>query len=134
MSMDTNSIDQISEMLTVMGQPVRIQILLVIREKEACVCHLEAVLGIRQSGISQHLMALRKAGLVTSQRIGRNIYYSLNDPHIDKLLADVIRLTSANPDTLTALSLRPYPHCPCPQCHPERNADYSCQNLHPAKA
>ncbi len=58
----------------------RIQILLAIGDDEACVCHLEAVTGMRQAVISQHLMLLRKAGLVTPNRAGRNIYYRLKNP------------------------------------------------------
>ena len=42
--------------------PVRLQILQVLRDGEACVCHLEAVLNQRQAYISQQLMRLRDAG------------------------------------------------------------------------
>ena len=55
----------------------RLAILLVIGEGEACVCHLEAVLGKRQAYISQHLMALRDAGIITPRRDGRFIYYRI---------------------------------------------------------
>ncbi len=77
---ETSSVKKISDLLTVIGQPVRIQILFIIQKQEACVCHLEAVLGIRQASISQHLMALRKAGLVYFEREGRNIYYHITNP------------------------------------------------------
>ena len=51
----------ISRLLESISKPARIQILLAIGEDEACVCHLEAVLGYRQAYISQQLMALREA-------------------------------------------------------------------------
>ena len=39
-------------------------------------------LGMRQASISQHLMVLRKAGLVTAHRDGRNIFYQLTHPEV----------------------------------------------------
>ena len=69
--------EKISKLLSMIGQPARIQILVILGSEEACVCHLEAVMGMRQASISQHLMLLRKAGLVTTQREGRNIFYHL---------------------------------------------------------
>ena len=65
-----------------LGQPARLEILLAIGAGEACVCHLEAALGQRQAYISQQLMALRHAGLVSARREGRNIFYRLAKPEI----------------------------------------------------
>ena len=61
-----------------LSQPARIQILLVLREQPACVCHLVAALGLRQAAISQHLMALREAGWVKTTRKSRFIYFNSN--------------------------------------------------------
>jgi len=73
---------EISKLFRVLGQPSHLDILLAIGTGEACVCHLEAATGWRQAYISQHLMALRSDGLVTSRRDGRNIYYRLKDQSI----------------------------------------------------
>ena len=54
--------DEISNFFQLLSQSIRIQILLVIGEEEACVCHLEAFLGHRQAVISQHLMVWRDPG------------------------------------------------------------------------
>ena len=72
--------ENLAELFQLIGQPTRIQILLAIGDSETCVCHLEAVTGLRQAVISQHLMLLRKAGLVTPNRAGRNIFYRLDNP------------------------------------------------------
>lgn len=84
-----NMLEQVADLYKTLGQPARLTILLAIGSGEACVCHLEAALKFRQAYISQHLMALREAGLVESRREGRNIYYRLRDPG----LLDVIRVT-----------------------------------------
>jgi len=59
------SIRKMSHVLGAIQQTARLRILLAIGEGEACVCHLETLLGYRQAYISQHLMALRKARWLT---------------------------------------------------------------------
>jgi ArsR family transcriptional regulator len=88
--------------------------LLAIGEEESCVCHLEATFGWRQAYLSQHLMALRKSGILISSRKGRNIYYRLKDPkllNIVKEAAEISRVTIPN--------LAPSPSCNCPNCQKE---------------
>ena len=121
--------EQISKLLMLVGQPARIQILLTIGTQEACVCHLEAALGMRQASISQHLMALRKAGLVISQRDGRNIFYRLANPEAVQIIEQAARLVGISLETLQNFALRPVQNCPCPQCNPGMDPDLSCQNL-----
>ena len=121
--------EQISKLLSLIGQPARIQILLIIGAHEACVCHLEAVLGMRQASISQHLMVLRKAGMVTSKRDGRNIFYQLAHPEVVDVLRQAAQLTGSSPDALQALTLRPVKDCPCPQCNPEDDPNLTCQSI-----
>jgi DNA-binding transcriptional ArsR family regulator len=121
--------EQISKLLALIGQPARIQILLTIGDQEACVCHLEAALGMRQASISQHLMVLRKAGLVTSQRDGRNIFYRLVHPEVLEVLAQAARLTGSDPEILHSLAVRPIQNCPCPHCNPGIDPKLTCQNI-----
>ncbi|HPH95668.1 MAG TPA: metalloregulator ArsR/SmtB family transcription factor [Anaerolineaceae bacterium] len=123
---------QLSRLLALIGQPVRIQILLILGGQEACVCHLEAVLGLRQASISQHLMALRKAGLVEPRRCGRNIFYHLVRPEVVSVLNQAAVLAGLDPAALQQLAVRPVAGCPCPQCNPNAQPGASCQNLHPA--
>ena len=122
--------EQISKLLSLIGQPARIQILLIIGAQEACVCHLEAVLGMRQASISQHLMVLRKAGLVTTHRDGRNIFYRLAQPEVVDVLRQAAQLTGSSLDALNALTLRPVQNCPCPQCNPSVDPNLTCQSIH----
>ncbi len=77
-----NYLDPISELLQVISPPARLEILLIVGAGEACVCYLESRLGYRQAYISQHLMALRQAGLIEAQREGKYIFYKLVDPKI----------------------------------------------------
>lgn len=111
-----SNIEKISNLLQVISPEPSLEILLVIGEGEACVCHLEAVLGYRQAYISQHLMELREAGLLETRRDGKYVYYHLSQPEIMKILrlsADIAGLDE------TALARRTrYSHtrCECPSC------------------
>lgn len=70
----------ISKFLNSFSRPNRIAVLLAIGKNEACVCHLSARLGWKQAYLSQHLMALKKSGIVIDRRSGKFVYYRLKDP------------------------------------------------------
>lgn len=109
-----------AHILSLLGQPTRLRIALAIGQYEACVCHLEACLGIRQATISQHLMALRDAGLVTANREGKNIYYRLARPDILFIIQQASSLAGSNVDDMKDLSRQKLENCPCPHCNPGR--------------
>ena len=111
MEMNILSAESIASLLQTVGQPSRIQILLAIGDSETCVCHLEAAFGWRQAYLSQHLMALRKAGILLARREGRYIHYRMSDPRLLGLLRQAADLQGVSlPD------LAPSPDCTCPNC------------------
>jgi DNA-binding transcriptional ArsR family regulator len=123
MNMKKQSLPQISEQiaapLEAIASPQRIAILLAIGSGEACVCHLETALGWRQAYISQHLMALRKADILTDRREGRYIFYRLtNASFLDLITASAI-LSGLSAESVSALiNTQVNPSCECPQCAP----------------
>jgi ArsR family transcriptional regulator len=119
----------LAEAFRLLGQPVRIQILLTIANHEACVCHLEAALGIRQAVISQHLMVLREARLVAANRDGRNIFYRLARPGLFEAICQVAEVAGIPADDLAWYSRRPLPDCPCPRCNPEVDPQLTYQKV-----
>lgn len=112
-----NTLTSISELLTVISAPARLEILLIIGAGEACVCHLEARLGYRQAYISQHLMALRQAGLLDSRREGKYVFYSLARPELMGLLEQAALVADVKLPVVKAVS--PEAQCACPNCAPE---------------
>jgi ArsR family transcriptional regulator len=109
--MNIFAIEAVSNLFQALGQPARLQILLVIGEGETCVCHLEAAFGWRQAYLSQHLMALRKAGILLARREGRFIHYRLANP---ELLGIIRRAAELQDVSLPVLS--PNPECNCSNC------------------
>lgn len=61
-----------------LSDPIRLQVLELLRSQELCVCELCDRLGVTQSKLSFHLRNLKEADLVRSRQEGRWIYYSLN--------------------------------------------------------
>jgi DNA-binding transcriptional ArsR family regulator len=114
--MNVLEVEQVSNLLGVISPTPRLLILLAIGGEDPCVCHLEATFGWRQAYLSQHLMALRKAGILAVRRLGRNKHYRLNNLEI----LDLIRRT-AEIQGLSLPNLAPSPNCCCPNCSKKRN-------------
>jgi ArsR family transcriptional regulator len=113
MSKQINSYEKISDLLASISNPVRVQILLAIGRGEACVCHLESLLGLRQAYISQHLMALRKQEIITARRDGKYIFYRLIEPEVLDVIRNVGRLAGVPEE---ALVIQDHSNCECPKC------------------
>jgi DNA-binding transcriptional ArsR family regulator len=111
-----SSLERVSQLLQVISPEVRLEILLAIGTSEACVCHLETALGYRQAYISQQLMALREAGLLSSRRDGRYIYYRLEKPEIMKMVELAARLADMDLSSLTEKISHSQTPCECPKC------------------
>jgi ArsR family transcriptional regulator, lead/cadmium/zinc/bismuth-responsive transcriptional repressor len=57
-----------------------------LQHHELCTCDLAAVVGVTESGVSQHLRILRTLHVVKSRRAGKFVYYSLDDAHVALLM------------------------------------------------
>jgi len=111
------NIKHIADILKNIATPNRLSILLAIGNGEACVCHLETLLNLRQAYISQQLMDMRDVGLVDTRRDGRYIYYRLTEPQLLKLIGDIGKLFNIPTEELeTLLNSDPLPQCCCPDC------------------
>ena len=109
--------DQQAELLKAMAHPVRLQILDTLREGEQCVCHIEAVLRLRQAYVSQQLVVLRKANLVLDRKDGLRVYYRLTDPAVLRVMELARTWLERQGVPLDEIDLTPR-DCPCPKCAP----------------
>src|SRR5215510_910543 len=73
--------------LKVLANEDRLLLLCQLSQGEMCVSELEESLGIRQPTLSQQLGVLRNEGVVSTRREGKNIFYSVADPALLKILA-----------------------------------------------
>jgi ArsR family transcriptional regulator len=68
---------RIAEVAKALGDPVRVQLIDVLRQHagKVCVCELVALFALSQPTVSHHLKVLREVGLVGSERQGLWAYY-----------------------------------------------------------
>jgi ArsR family transcriptional regulator, zinc-responsive transcriptional repressor len=79
-------LDTAGDLLRALAAPVRIAIVLQLRESQRCVHELVDALAVPQPLVSQHLRILKAAGVVAGERSGREVMYRLVDHH----LADIV--------------------------------------------
>jgi ArsR family transcriptional regulator len=76
----------LAELFGALADATRARLVHVLLATELCTGDLAAVLGISESGASQHLRILRALRLVKVRRSGKFVYYSLDDEHIALLV------------------------------------------------
>lgn len=111
--------EQSAQLMKTLAHPVRLAILDLLRDGEACVCHLEAALDQRQAYISQQLSLLRDAGLVEDRREGWRIYYHVTRPQVFEIMDVVRRLTGERKSRPARTVLA---DCVCPACESKKEA------------
>jgi ArsR family transcriptional regulator, zinc-responsive transcriptional repressor len=85
-----NTMIAAGDLLRALAAPVRIAIVLELREAERCVHELVDSLGVAQPLISQHLRVLKAAGVVHGERHGREVVYRLVDEHLAHIVVDAV--------------------------------------------
>ncbi len=92
--------DDVDEVLKALANPVRRQILQLMRDPETnfrgqdhpyefgvCAGKIDDAFGLSQSTISAHLAVLQHAGLITAKRVGQWVFYKRNEAAIAAFLA-----------------------------------------------
>ena len=90
-------LDVAGDLLRALAAPVRIAIVLQLRESSRCVHELVDALGVPQPLVSPHRRILKAAGVVAGERSGREVLYRLVDHHLTHIV--VAAVTHAAEDT-----------------------------------
>ena len=85
-----------AEFFRILGHPVRVRTLELLRDGERTVGDLQAALGLDSSGTSQHLGLLRNHGILDSRREGTSVYYRIKDTRTLQLLEVARQILSTN--------------------------------------
>ncbi len=80
---------RMSEVAKALGDPIRLQLVDVLRKHagKVCVCELVPLFDVAQPTLSHHLKKLRTAGIVDSERLGLWAYYYVIPDALDELSA-----------------------------------------------
>jgi len=78
----------LADLFKVLSDATRIKIICALQESEMCVCDIAVLLGMTKSSISHQLRALRQTKLVKYRKVGKVVYYSLDDDHVGQILEE----------------------------------------------
>lgn len=84
--LNTETIQAVTKIFKLIGDPTRFLILHVLENRELNVNAIAEELDLEQSAVSHQLKKLREAKLVKSRRSGKNILYSQDDQHVYAIL------------------------------------------------
>ena len=103
-----HDLDRAAALVKVLDSKTRLEILLLLADKEMVVHQLVDELQKSQPLISQHLRVLRASGLVSSSRNGREALYALDQPNVIGIIHDLANLETldAAKDELASLRKR----------------------------
>ena len=76
---------KLSEVFKLIGDLTRIKILWCLDNNEMCVCDIANVLNMSKSSISHQLGTLRRSGIVKCRKVGKEVFYSLDDEHVREI-------------------------------------------------
>jgi len=78
----------ISETFKVLGDETRLRIFEALGDEELCVSEIAESISMSESAISHQLRILRLANLVSSNKVGRKVYYRIVDRHVSHMMKD----------------------------------------------
>ena len=76
---------KISDFYKILGDTTRMKILYALDKLEMCVCDIANLLKMSKSSISHQLGTLRRSGIVRCRKVGKEVYYMLDDDHVKQL-------------------------------------------------
>ena len=82
---ENEEIMELSELFKLFGDETRIRIIYTLYQKELCVGEICSILNMSQSSVSHQLKNLKQSRLIKSRKDGKEVFYALNDDHIEKI-------------------------------------------------
>lgn len=86
----SESVKEVSEIFSLLGEPSRVKILLALMEGELCVYHICEITGGKQSAVSQHLRKLKDKNVIKSRKESNQVLYSVADEHIVSIIKNAL--------------------------------------------
>ena len=80
--LDEHTGAHVAELFRAFSDTSRVRIMSALLDGEKNVGALAELVGISESAVSHHLRGLRQTHIVTARRNGKEVYYSITDPHI----------------------------------------------------
>lgn len=85
-------IENVSEAMKQLGDPSRLQIFWLLCHCEECVVNIAAMVEMTSPAVSHHLKLLKGSGLITSRRVGKEMYYKASMDELPQALHHTIEM------------------------------------------
>lgn len=82
---DENLLIKLAEFFKILGDTTRVKILYALDKNEMCVCDIANVLQMSKSSVSHQLGTLRRSGIVKCKKVGKEVFYTLDDEHVQEV-------------------------------------------------
>ena len=89
--LDEHTAAHVAELFRSFSDTSRVRILSAIIEKEVNISALALLVGVSESAVSHHMRGLRQMRIVRARRDGKEVFYSVDDPHIIALFQQGVR-------------------------------------------
>jgi DNA-binding transcriptional ArsR family regulator len=89
--LDEYTAAHVAELFRSFSDTSRVRILSAIVEKEVNISALAELVGVTESAVSHHMRGLRQMRIVRARRDGKEVYYSVDDPHIIALFQQGVK-------------------------------------------
>lgn len=78
-----------------LGDPIRLQLIENISRGQNCICHLQNQFSVSQPTLSHHMKILVDAEVVLAEKVGKNVYYTINKVVLAEMMAYVATFAQA---------------------------------------
>ncbi len=82
---------EVADWFKALGDPTRVKIIHALQQSEMCVHDLTQVLEMGQSAVSHQLRLLRNVRMVKRRKVGKTVYYSLDDNHVEEIFGQTLQ-------------------------------------------
>lgn len=82
--------------LKALGEPIRLKLIEQISQGQNCICHLQNQFSVSQPTLSHHMKILVDAGVVESEKIGKNVYYTINESELANMVDYLLQFSGNN--------------------------------------
>ena len=89
--LDEHTAAHVAELFRAFSDTSRVRILSALVEQEVNTSTLAQMVGVTESAISHHMRGLRQMRIVQARRDGKEVYYSVIDPHLVALFQQGVR-------------------------------------------
>ncbi len=83
---ELDALGQAAECLRTLAHPHRLRMVQMLLQGDYSVSELAEACNLPTAMASEHLRLMQRCGFLTSEKVGRNVYYQVTEPHLKSIL------------------------------------------------